>query len=132
MFYEIVRELRDTGATVLLSTHVLTELEGNTDRVVVMKNGRKVADGSMSALRRSSQLPVRLRITLPAHDARPGQLPDGWERVSERQYELACPEAHKIAALQGIATLGLPLDDIDIHAPSLDDMYAQILKREDI
>jgi len=132
MFYEIVRELRDTGATVLLSTHVLTELEGNTDRVVVMKNGRKVADGSMSALRRSSQLPVRLRITLPAHDARPGQLPDGWERVSERQYELACSEAHKIAALQGIATLGLPLDDIDIHAPSLDDMYAQILKREDI
>lgn len=133
MFYEIVRELRDSGATVLLSTHVLTELEGNTDRVIVMKNGRKVADGSMSSLRRSSSLPTRIRITLPA-GAPAGLLPDGWTAAGGTHYELACSEQEKVAALCGLGNLaaqGLSFDDIEVRAPSLDDMYAHILERED-
>lgn len=133
MFYEIVRELRDSGATVLLSTHVLTELEGNTDRVIVMKNGSKVADGSMSTLRHSSSLPTRIRITLPP-DAPAGLLPDGWTATSDTSYELACDEQAKVAALCSLGSLtaqGLAFEDIEVRAPSLDDMYAHILERED-
>ncbi|MFT0547708.1 ABC transporter ATP-binding protein [Allopusillimonas ginsengisoli] len=133
MFYEIVRQLRDSGATVLLSTHVLTELEGNTDRIIVMKNGNKVADGSMSTLRQSSSLPTRIRITLPP-DAPAGLLPDGWAATGSTSYELACDEHAKVAALCSLGSLtaqGLTFDDIEVKAPSLDDMYAHILERED-
>ena len=65
-FYEIVRDLRDAGTTVLLCSHALTELEGQADRVVVMSRGRKVADGSLATLRGLAQLPVRIRLTLPS------------------------------------------------------------------
>lgn len=131
MFYEIVRELRNGGATVLLSTHVLTELEGNTDRIIVMSKGRKVADGSMSALRHSSKLPVRLRVTLSASQDSAGLLPDGWRSLGGGQFELACAEQDKVQALRSLGSLEPPVADIDIHAPSLDDMYAHFLERDD-
>lgn len=132
MFYEIVRELRNNGSTVLLSTHALSELDGHTDRIVVMKNGHKIADGSMSQLRHSADLPIRIRLRLAAGSSAPGQLPDAWQRIDETQFELACSEQGKVAAIQGLGAIGLPIDDIEIHTPSLDDMYAHFLRREDV
>ena len=38
-FYEIIGELRDDGATVLLSSHALTELEERAERVIIMNRG---------------------------------------------------------------------------------------------
>ncbi len=49
-FYEILRELRGRGTALLLSSHALAELEGQVDRVVIMNQGRKVADGTMADL----------------------------------------------------------------------------------
>lgn len=66
MFYEVVRELNGRGATVLLSTHALAELDGHADRIVVMKNGVKVADGSMDELHVQSGLPLTVNIRLNA------------------------------------------------------------------
>jgi Cu-processing system ATP-binding protein len=132
MFYEVVRELRNNGATVLLSTHALSELDGHTDRIVVMKNGSKIADGSMSQLRHTAGLPIRLRLRLPAGTSAVGQLPDAWRRVSESQFELACRERDKVAAIRSIGSIGLPIADIEFHTPSLDDMYAHFLRREDV
>ncbi|MCK6370559.1 MAG: hypothetical protein L6Q83_04375, partial [Gammaproteobacteria bacterium] len=43
---EIVEELRDRGATVVLSSHALTEIEERTERVIIMNRGVKTADGS--------------------------------------------------------------------------------------
>ncbi len=132
MFYEIVRELRNNGATVLLSTHALSELDGHTDRIVVMKNGSKIADGSMSQLRHTAGLPIRIRALLPAGTSAAGQLPDAWRRIDESQFELACPEHDKVAAIRSIGDIGLPIADIEFHTPSLDDMYAHFLRREDV
>ncbi|MGP1613531.1 MAG: ABC transporter ATP-binding protein [Pollutimonas bauzanensis] len=132
LFYEIVRELRNNGSTVLLSTHALAELDGHTDRIVVLKNGSKIADGSMSQLRHVADLPIRIRLRLAAGAWAPGALPDAWRRVDETQFELACSERDKVAAIRGIGAIGLPMDDIEIHTPSLDDMYAHFLRREDV
>jgi ABC-type multidrug transport system ATPase subunit len=46
----VLRELREDGATVLLSTHVLDTLEKVADRVVLMERGRIVVDGDVSEL----------------------------------------------------------------------------------
>ncbi len=131
MFYEIVRELRNGGSTVLLSTHALSELDGHTDRIVVMKNGSKIADGSMSQLRHTAGLPIRIRLKLG--DGSPaGLLPDVWQRIDESKFELACTESDKVDAIRSIGTLNVAIDDIEIHTPSLDDMYAHFLRREDL
>ncbi|PLC51084.1 ABC transporter ATP-binding protein [Pollutimonas subterranea] len=131
MFYEIVRELRNGGSTVLLSTHALSELDGHTDRIVVMKNGSKIADGSMSQLRHTAGLPIRIRLKL-GDGSTAGLLPDVWQRIDESKFELACTESDKVDAMRSIGTLNVAIDDIEIHTPSLDDMYAHFLRREDL
>ena len=113
-FYEIVRDLRDAGTTVLLCSHALTELEGQADRVVVMNRGRKVADGSLATLRGLARLPVRIRLTLPAGEV----------------VETACANDDKVATLRQIACEGPEIADIEVVQPSLDEMYAHFLRRE--
>ncbi|KAA0680705.1 ABC transporter ATP-binding protein [Roseomonas genomospecies 6] len=113
-FYEIVRDLRDAGTTVLLCSHALTELEGQADRVVVMNRGRKVADGSLATLRGLAQLPVRIRLTLPSGEV----------------VETACANDDKVATVRRIACEGPEIADIEVVQPSLDEMYAHFLRRE--
>ncbi len=130
MFYDIVHELRAAGATILLSTHALSELAGHADRIVVMKAGRKIADGAMSALRRSTGLPIRIRLTFADADAPP---PGGdWRRIEAGRFELACQESGKVDAIRGIGALSSTIADLDIQVPGLDDIYAHLLEREDV
>ena len=53
--WALLRELRDReGAAILLSSHLLGEVEGLCDRVVVLREGRRVAAGAMADLRRAT------------------------------------------------------------------------------
>ncbi len=128
LFYDIVRELRDAGAAILLSTHALAELEGLADRVIVMRKGQKIADGTLGELRREADLPVRIRLTL---DADPIQVPAGWRRIGAHRIELEA--APRPTSCTGCATpRPCPTsDDIELEHPGLDEMYAQFLRRED-
>jgi ABC-type multidrug transport system ATPase subunit len=46
----VLNELRQDGATVLLSTHILDMLEKVADRIVLMEHGKIVIDGDVGAL----------------------------------------------------------------------------------
>ena len=50
------------GATALLSSHALTELEERAGRVIIMNRGVKVADGTLDELRRIARLPTKIRM----------------------------------------------------------------------
>jgi Cu-processing system ATP-binding protein len=133
-FYEIVRTLRDGGATILLSSHALAELEGQVDRVVIMNRGRKVADGTLGELRRLARRPVTIRLTLPADEVE--RLPavispaTAWRRVSAGAIEMDCAVDAKAEVVRQLGALAARFDDVEILAPSLDDMYAHFLMRE--
>lgn len=129
LFYEIVDELRRSGAAILLSTHALAELGSQADRVIVMQRGHVIADGSLSDLRQHAGLPVRIRAILDI-DIAPSCLPPGWRQMSPRRLEHSCSEIEKLAALQFAHTLP-GLIDIELETPGLDEMYAHLLRRED-
>ncbi|MGX5694830.1 ABC transporter ATP-binding protein [Agromyces soli] len=50
-FLSMVREARDNGQTVLLSSHVLSEIQQTADHVAVLAEGRIVAEGDVASLR---------------------------------------------------------------------------------
>ncbi len=133
-FYTIVRDLSGEGATVLLSSHALTELEGQTDRVIVMSHGRKVADGTLAELRRLAQRPVRIRFTLQDEHVTLFPCIAGtaleWRRVSERTFEVSCAEREKVEVVRQLTNTSLQVADLEIFAPSLDDIYAHFLVAE--
>lgn len=62
-FWELVRTLRDGGTTVLLTTHYLEEAEHLADRVVVVVDGRVVAQGAPADLGGRTARRARVRWT---------------------------------------------------------------------
>jgi ABC-2 type transport system ATP-binding protein len=61
--WDLIRQLKATGVTVLLTTHYLEEAERLAERVAIVDGGRLVALGSPAALTRGDATQVSLRAT---------------------------------------------------------------------
>ena len=57
-FQEVIRERRTDGCTVLLSSHILGEVEALADRVTIIRRGRAVTTGTLADLRRHTRTHV--------------------------------------------------------------------------
>jgi ABC-2 type transport system ATP-binding protein len=65
VFQRCVREERDRGRTVLLSSHILSEVEELCDRVSIIRKGRTVESGSLADLRHLTRTSVAAELTGP-------------------------------------------------------------------
>ncbi|MBF0126116.1 MAG: ABC transporter ATP-binding protein [Magnetococcales bacterium] len=123
-FYRIVQELRGDGVSVLLSSHVLTELEARTDRAIILRQGALVVCGTLDELRCRADLPVRFRVTTEDPDAVTRQLTGlSVSRLGGESLEVVCPVPDKMAVLRRIGQLGALVRDMEIQLPGLDDVY---------
>jgi ABC-2 type transport system ATP-binding protein len=66
VFQECIVEARTEGRTVLLSSHILAEVEVLCDRVSIIRAGRTVQTGTLSALRQLTRSTVIAETTGPA------------------------------------------------------------------
>ncbi len=133
-FYDMVQELGRGGTTVLLSSHVLTELEARTDRVAIMNQGRLAALGSLDELRRMAGLSLRIRVLVADGAANSVAQRLGGNAApapaDHRTVELACAVDSKMAVLRDITGLGPAVRDVEIVPPTFDQVYAHFSKRE--
>jgi ABC-2 type transport system ATP-binding protein len=65
VFQQCVDEFRDSGRTVLLSSHILAEVEELCDRVSIIRAGRRVETGSLADLRHLTRTTVRAETVRP-------------------------------------------------------------------
>jgi ABC-type multidrug transport system ATPase subunit len=65
---ELIRRLGDEGRTVLLSSHLMNEVEQVCDRVGVIARGKIVAEGTVNDLRGREALLIRVDQPLPARE----------------------------------------------------------------
>lgn len=127
--YRTIDALRASGATVLVSTHALEEIERRVDRAAIVHRGRLVAAGSLDELRRGAQAQLRVRLRV-----RPGMtttvlasMPDA-ARCIERELAtltLLAPLEAKMALLRAIGALGEAVEDVELEAPGLQQLYRQ-------
>ncbi len=66
-FRDCVREIRERGATVLLSSHILAEAESLSDRITIIRAGRAVETGTMAQLRHLTRTMVTATVTSSPH-----------------------------------------------------------------
>ena len=134
-FYEIVQSLRDGGATVILCSHALTEIEERADRVVIMNRGLMVANGSLDELRYLARLPTRIRVRLK--DEHAGGMPrciasnPGLRRINGHVVEVAIATTEKMPLLRELTNEAAPIEDVDVVQPSLDELYAHFLRAQE-
>ncbi|MBH0776394.1 ABC transporter ATP-binding protein [Nocardia bovistercoris] len=62
VFRECTEEARDRGTTVLLSSHILSEVEALCDRVTIIRAGRTVESGSLSGMRHLSRTAITAEL----------------------------------------------------------------------
>lgn len=122
-FYDIVDELAQSGTTVLISSHALTELETRCDRIAILSSGHLVADGDLAALRKAARLPVRFNVTATMETADSVAERLQGTRVNGHSVALTCWEDEKIELLGRITALGQAITDIDVEPPSLEELY---------
>ncbi len=66
-FRQVITEyVRDNDRTVLLSSHILSEVEALCDRVTIIRDGRAVESGSLAQLRHLTRTAVRAELAGPA------------------------------------------------------------------
>ncbi|MEU4680063.1 ABC transporter ATP-binding protein [Micromonospora sp. NPDC023737] len=65
VFQDQVRRIRNEGGTVLLSSHVLAEVEALCDRVSIIREGRTVESGSLTELRHLTRTAVTVETASP-------------------------------------------------------------------
>ncbi|MFI1866913.1 ABC transporter ATP-binding protein [Streptomyces jumonjinensis] len=128
--WDLVRSLRDTGTTVMLTTHYLEEAETLADRLAIMHQGRIVTTGTPAGV--TASRPARIRFTLP--DGVPaGRLPLSLQaaaqgqRISIRTHDLQSSLAE---LLRWAAETGVRLTGLDARSASLEEAFMEIAQAE--
>jgi polyether ionophore transport system ATP-binding protein len=65
VFQDTIREIQDRGRTVLLSSHILAEVEALCDRVSIIRLGRTVESGTMAELRHLTRTSIAVEAVQP-------------------------------------------------------------------
>lgn len=66
VFQQVIREMKEEGRTVLLSSHILAQVEVLADRISIIRNGRIVESGTLSDLRHLTRTTVIAETERPA------------------------------------------------------------------
>jgi ABC-2 type transport system ATP-binding protein len=126
--WDLVRDLRQTGTTILLTTHDMAEAEALADRVIVLADGVIVAQGQTATLGGQDAERARITFRLPA-DLTACDLPVAGSAVDgEFVIETSSPteDLHQLtgwALRRSITLAGLTVD-----RPSLEDVYLRLTR----
>jgi Cu-processing system ATP-binding protein len=133
-FYELIERLHQAGATSLISSHALSEVEARASRFIIMKSGVMVASGTLDELYLEAALPVRLNLAVATGAASRVAERLGSEitvsSIGETTLSLSCFNGDKMSVIRRIGGLGDLVEDIQIKPPKLDEVYSHFMSRE--
>ncbi|MFC5750176.1 ABC transporter ATP-binding protein [Actinomadura rugatobispora] len=120
VFRECVGEERERGRTVLLSSHILSEVEALCERVSIIRDGRIVETGTLADLRHLTRTSVTAELSVP---------PDGLEslpgvhdlHIDDRRLSCQVDTRHIGAVVTHLGSLGLR--DISVQPATLEELF---------
>ena len=133
-FYELIDGLQKQGATSIISSHALSEVEARASRFVILKAGYVVACGTLDELYQQATLPVRMRVSVT-----PGEASSVAQRfssdvnisnINNQSFNLSCSGHEKMPLIRHISSLGDVVHDMQIMPPKLDELYSYFMNGE--
>ncbi len=127
---DLVREQHTRGATVIFSTHVMFQAEQLCDHILMIDDGRKVLDESLSSIR--TKYDPRTVIVEPldsATDIDPLRSAPGIQSVTrfEQGYEVQLEEGCDLAGSMRTITATIAVARVELRRPTLEDVFVQIV-----
>jgi Cu-processing system ATP-binding protein len=128
-FYRILSGMKDRGATVMLTSHILSEIQERVDQLAIMRTGKIQALGTVQSLREAMALPMWFELRMAAgaeslvRDSL-AALSIGEIRIDGDRAQVHCPREAKMAVLTALSALKeCVIGDLQIREPSLEDVF---------
>ena len=128
-FWDMIKNLKTDGTTVVLTTHYMEEAEYLADTVALMNHGKLVSQGSLSDLKISNN---QTSITFK-FDESPTKLPADIQEISKISEGMVLINTESptavLADLTGWAiSEGIELKNLEVSHQTLEEIYLGILK----
>jgi len=132
--WQMVRALRDSGVTIILTTHYIEEAEEMADRIGVISKGELVVVEEKTALMRKlgkKQLTLQLQSPLPAIPAGLAGLPlelakDGCELIYS--FDTQASETGIAGLLRKLNEQGIEFKDLHTQESSLEEIFVSLVR----
>lgn len=128
VFQDEIRRLKAQGKTILLSSHILAEVEALCDRVTIIRQGKVIETGTLEDLRHLSRTTIKVTTK-----ERPESL-EGFRgihdlRIENERAEFEVEPEQLNAALAYLTSLSVT--SITSHPPTLEELFMGHYKNED-
>jgi len=131
--WDLVRQLRDDGTTIILTTHYIEEAEEMADRVGVIARGELIAvEDKVALMARLGKKTLKVTLTEPMTTI-PSELGE-WGVTTEDDGHLLAYSFDSHATRTGIAglmrrlgELGIGYKDLSTHQSSLEDIFVSLV-----
>ena len=129
-----LRELRQAGKTILLTTHYLEEAQALCDRVLILRQGQAVAEGHPATL--IERLGARFRLEVEVEGAVPAHLWEGLPGVAYAETAdglltlYLADESGVEPALAALRQAGIPFRNLRMQPVSLEDVFLMYTRRQ--
>ncbi len=135
--WDLVRDVRAKGKTVLLTTHFMEEAERLCDRVAILDHGRIVALDTPAALIHNLEAEERVIFNLDGGLSAPLEKTlsrVGRVEVQGQQVTVHGKDGRKVQLVSEVVSLltelGIPFHDLRTEQPNLEDVFLSLTGRE--
>jgi len=133
-FRTLVEQLRREGKTILLCSHLLSEVERVADRVLILVNGRRAALESLADLRARQMSATRLVIELRDDDPRAGAAlaarEVAWRAVDARRLAVEGADGRGFEAIEALRAAGVAVRSFEMERPTLEEIFLAVVHRD--
>ena len=131
-FRSLVEQLQREGKTILLCSHLLSEVERVADRVLILVEGRCGALERLDDLRARQAGATRLEIELSEPAGRAAgvvmELGLAFELSSERSLTVEALDGRALEVLEAIRIAGVPVHSFELQRPSLEEIFLKVVR----
>ena len=134
--WQLVRTLRDTGVTIILTTHYIEEAEEMADRVGVMRKGRLVlVEDKAELMRKLGKKQLTLQLQQPLAEVPALLAPYALELSADGNelrftYDTRSGHLDMVGFMQRLAEAGIAFKDLHTTQSSLEDIFVSLVHEE--
>jgi ABC-type multidrug transport system ATPase subunit len=133
---DMIIKLNQQGATIMFSSHNLSEVQNLCDRVVIINKGKIIAKDTVENLNKYLKIKPRLEFTIPELN---GKIPDKIRKIEgiisidtkDEKILITCEPSSRINIISEIKNLGLDVKDVKTFEPSLEEAFMKLISKDE-